>query len=128
MQQALFEQFGPPTVVVDAEDRIVFFHGDTTPFLIQPLGEPTRALFEVLQLGVRPTIREALRQARAGGGRIVIDAAEMQNGAPRARITVAPLVAAGGPGYIRVSFEPERSRTPSSRCWRSNGRFATAPH
>src|ERR1700686_4696186 len=112
VQQALFEQFGPPTVVVDAEDRIVFFHGDTTPFLIQPLGEPTRALFEVLHAGVRPTIREALRQARAGA-RIVIDAAEMQNGASRARITVAPLVAAGGPGYIRVSFEPERSRTPS---------------
>ena len=113
VQQALFEQFGPPTVVVDAEDRIVFFHGDTTPFLIQPLGEPTRALFEVLHPGVRPTIREALRQARAGA-RIVIDAAEMQNGGSRARITVAPLVAAGGPGYIRVSFEPERSRTPSS--------------
>jgi len=114
VQQALFEQFGPPTVVVDAEDRIVYFHGDTTPFLIQPLGEPTRALFEVLHFGVRPTIREALRQARAGGGRIVIEAAEMQTGAPRARITAAPLVAAGGPGYIRVSFEPERSRAPAS--------------
>src|SRR6267378_1872729 len=113
VQQALFEQFGPPTVVVDAEDRIVYFHGDTTAFLIQPLGEPTRVLFEVLHLGVRPTIREALRQARAGGERMVIDAAEMQNGAPRARITVAPLVAAGGPGYIRVSFEPERSRAPA---------------
>src|SRR6267143_1841745 len=113
VQQALFEQFGPPTVVVDAEDRIVYFHGDTTPFLIQPLGEPTRDLFEVLQLGVRPTIREALRQARAGGERMVIDAAEMQNGAPRALITVAPLLAAGGPGYIRVSFEPERSRPPA---------------
>src|SRR3984893_1152957 len=113
VQQALFEQFGPPTVVVDAEDRIVFFHGDTTPFLIQPLGEPTRALFEVLHPGVRPTIREALRQAPAGA-RIVIDAAEMQNVASRARITGAPLVAAGGPGYIRVSFEPERARTPSS--------------
>src|SRR6267143_2830126 len=114
VQQALFEQFGPPTVVVDAEDRIVYFHGDTTPFLIQPLGEPTRDLFEVLHPSIRSEIREALRQARAGGGRMVIDAVEMQNGgAPRVRTTVAPLVAAGGLGYVRVSFEPEGSRAPS---------------
>jgi two-component system CheB/CheR fusion protein len=116
VQQALFEQFGPPTVVVDAEDRIAYFHGDTTPFLIQPLGEPTRDLFEVLHPSMRSALREALRQARAGDGRIVIDAVEMQNGggAPRVRITVAALVAAGGPGYIRVSFEPEGSRAPSA--------------
>src|SRR5256886_261716 len=63
VQQALFEQFGPPTVVVDAEDRIVYFHGDTTPFLIQPLGEPTRALFEVLHLGIRSAIRNAVSQS-----------------------------------------------------------------
>ncbi len=116
VQQALFEQFGPPTVVVDAEDRIVYFHGDTTPFLIQPLGEPTRALFEVLQLGIRSAIREVLPQVRADGRRIVIDAAEIQDGvgALRVRITVAPLVAAGGPGYVRVSFEPEESRAASA--------------
>ena len=29
IQQALFEQFGPPTVVVDRSDRIVYYHGDT---------------------------------------------------------------------------------------------------
>jgi len=112
VQQALFEQFGPPTVVLDAEDRIVYFHGDTTPFLIQPLGEPTRALFEVLQLGIRSAIREALPQVRADGRRIVIEAAEIHDGigALRVRITVAPLLAAGGPGYVRVSFEPEESR------------------
>src|ERR1700686_114566 len=116
VQHALFEQFGPPTVVVDAEDRTVYFHGDTTPFLIQPPGEPTRDLFEVLHLSIRSATREALRQVRAGGGRIVIDPVEMQNGgdAPRARITVAPLVAAGGPGYVRVSFEPEGSRAPAA--------------
>ena len=116
VQQALFEQFGPPTVVVDAQDRIVYFHGDTTPFLIQPLGEPTRDLFEVLHLGIRSAIRNAVSQVRAGGGRIVIEAADMQNGAgvPQVRITVAPLVAAGGPGYLRVSFQPEGSRAPAA--------------
>src|SRR6202040_1368626 len=35
-------------------------------------------------------------------------------GAPRVRITVAALVAAGGPGYVRVSFEPEGSRAASA--------------
>ncbi len=116
VQQALFEQFGPPTVVVDAENRIVYFHGDTTPFLIQPFGEPTRDLFEVLHLGIRSAIRDALSQARAGGGRIVIEAVDMQNGAgaPPVRITVAPLAAAGGPGYLRVSFQPEGSRAASA--------------
>jgi CheY-like chemotaxis protein len=40
LQQALFESFGPPTVIVDRDDRIVYFHGNTTAFFQQPLGEP----------------------------------------------------------------------------------------
>src|SRR5437588_302537 len=116
VQQALFEQFGPPTVVVEAEDGSGYVHGDTTPVLMHPPGQRTRGLFEVLHLGIRSAIRNAVSQARAGGGRVVIEAADMQNGAgvPQVRITVAPLVAAGGPGYLRVSFQPEASRAPAA--------------
>ena len=44
IQRALLEHYGPPTVVIDRSDRIVYFHGGTGEFLELPAGEPTREL------------------------------------------------------------------------------------
>jgi hypothetical protein len=46
IQAALLEKFGPATVVVDANERIVYFRGDPEAYLVHPSGE-NRAWAEV---------------------------------------------------------------------------------
>jgi two-component system CheB/CheR fusion protein len=40
LQRALLERYGPPTVVVDRSDQVVYFHGATDPFLRHPAASP----------------------------------------------------------------------------------------
>ncbi len=63
IQRALLEHYGPPTVVVDRSDRIVYFHGATGEFLDPPAGEPTRDLLQLLRVPLRVPVRTALRTA-----------------------------------------------------------------
>ena len=109
LQQALFEQFGPPTVIVDKDDRIVFFHGNTAPFLMQPLGEPTHDLFEMLSAGLRVPVRAALRRVATVHEPAAVKDAEIatSDGPLRVDITVAPLFPTHDPQYFRVSFETD---------------------
>ncbi|MBV9697330.1 MAG: hypothetical protein JO005_10415, partial [Gammaproteobacteria bacterium] len=104
VQRALFEQFGPPTLVVDRHDRIVYFHGRTAVFLDQPVGEPTRDLFEVLKPALRRTVRAALRQAMHQSSPVTVTE-QPGEGPGGVTITAAPLTAAPDPQYFRISFE-----------------------
>ena len=107
IQQALFEQFGPPTVVVDRSDRIVYYHGDTRAYFITPIGEPTLDLFEVLHETLRPAVRQALRRATTEDGAVRVTDGTLENAATTLRIDVsaAPLRMGPTPEYFRVSFE-----------------------
>jgi two-component system CheB/CheR fusion protein len=107
IQQALFEQFGPPTVVVDRGDRIVYYHGDTRAYFVTPIGEPTLDLFEVVHERLRPAVRQALRRASTDNGAVRVTDSELESAdAPlRVHITAAPLQPGPVPEYFRVSFE-----------------------
>jgi two-component system CheB/CheR fusion protein len=108
VQQALFDQFGPPTVVVDRSDRIVYYHGDTRAYFITPIGEPTFDLFEVVHETLRPAVRQALRRANTENGTVRVTDAALESAPPALRVyvTAAPLQTAQTPEYFRVSFEP----------------------
>jgi hypothetical protein len=43
-ERALLEEFAPPSVIVDRRERMLYIHGDTTPFLAYPAGEPTNSI------------------------------------------------------------------------------------
>jgi two-component system, chemotaxis family, CheB/CheR fusion protein len=107
IQQALFDQFGPPTVVVDRSDRIVYYHGDTRAYFITPIGEPTLDLFEVIHEALRPAVRQALRRANTENGTVRVTDAALES-APeslRVHVTAAPLQTGQTSEYFRVSFE-----------------------
>ncbi|HET6493436.1 MAG TPA: CheR family methyltransferase, partial [Burkholderiales bacterium] len=101
LQQALLEQFGPPTVVVDQHDAIVYYHGATSLYLMQPPGEPTRNLFELLLPPLRAAVRGALRSA-ASEDRAVTVFNTVAGPGPML-VTAAPLLRKSG--CFRVSFE-----------------------
>ena len=108
IQAALLDDLVPPTVVVDRDDRVVYFHGDTSRFLLQPTGEPTRQLFDLLRPGIRGAVRTALREAAQEGRMTNAEASDETPGA-RLRITAAPLALGREPPYFRLGFESQRT-------------------
>ncbi len=106
IQAALLDRYVPPAVVVDANDRIVYFHGDTSPFLVQPTGEPTRHVFDLLRPGISAVARGALRQAAEAGREISV--AVKQDGPVMAlRLAAAPLAVSREGRYFRLTFEAD---------------------
>ncbi len=62
-QRVLLERFAPPAVVVDGEGQVLVYQGDTSRLLIQPGGEPTRDLYAMVPMGLRPALRQAIAAA-----------------------------------------------------------------
>jgi len=110
IQAALLEKFGPPTVVVDANERIVYFHGDPEPYLTHPSGENTQRLLEVVRPHVRAAVRNALRQA-ASERQAVEQVASDDQGGP-IRVVAGPLRPTHTPEHFYVSFEQPIGKVP----------------
>lgn len=102
IQSELLQKFGPPTAVVDSNERILYFHGDAEPYLQHPSGEATHALLDVVRPAFRSSVRKALRQAIAEKGSITvqIDSSE-QTGLTR---VIAGPLSNRPPMHFYVSF------------------------
>jgi two-component system CheB/CheR fusion protein len=114
VQKALVEQFGPPTLVVDRHDRIVYIHGRCAPYLEQPSGEPAPSLFDLLRPALRGVVRSVLRRAMSTG-HVTAHASDAAECGTRVTVTAAPLAPASDPQYFRVSFESEDSTAQVAR-------------
>ncbi|MDB6084075.1 MAG: torS, partial [Gammaproteobacteria bacterium] len=114
IQLALLEKFGPPTAVVDANERVVYFHGDSSRYLMQPSGEITQNLLEMLRPVLRSVVRGALREAMADKREVVIEQSVADESTEQAaaviRVTAAPLRLGRAPEHYRVSFEEKDDR------------------
>jgi two-component system CheB/CheR fusion protein len=112
-RQALLEHHTPAAVTVDRDYHILYYHGDTRPFLQQLSGEPTRDLMLLARDGVRAAIRVALHRAAAGTGPVVVPDGwvDLEPGRrARVRVAASAVVDAAGdraaaPDYYVVSFE-----------------------
>ncbi len=113
IQAALLEVFGPPTAVVDANERIVYFHGDSEPYLLHPSGEATQNLLELVRAPLRAAVRSALRQAIAGKRPVTVHTPSSESAGTFA-ITAAPLKHSRPPEHFRVSFAPVEARQASA--------------
>jgi two-component system CheB/CheR fusion protein len=105
-QRTLLEKFTPPTVTVDRQYRVVYFHGDTSPYISQPSGEPTRELFSLVRDDFRGAVRSALHQA-VTDNRLAVSRdgiVEDEHGRYRLEIAATPMDGKGASGYYVVSF------------------------
>jgi two-component system CheB/CheR fusion protein len=111
--KALLDRYTPPAVTVDRNHRIVFFHGDTSPYLSQPSGEPTHDLLAMTCEGLRGTVHTAMSKAALQGEIATArdGVIETAGGPRRIQVTVAPLENRAAPGYFLVTFE-ERAEEP----------------
>ncbi|HZF56549.1 MAG TPA: CheR family methyltransferase, partial [Polyangiaceae bacterium] len=113
--KVLLDRYTPAAVTVDREQRIVFFHGATDPFLTQPRGEPTRDLLAMTRESLRPAVRSALQKAASQGEPATARGGVVQTPEGRRRIyvTVASLDERLAPGHYLVSFEEHKEEPPA---------------
>jgi two-component system, chemotaxis family, CheB/CheR fusion protein len=104
IQAALLDEFGPPSAVVDANERILYFHGDAKPYLQVPPGEVTQDFLDLVRPEFRPVVRAALREAIAEQRTVSMEIPS-QTDVGMVFVTAAPLRHSRPPDYFRVSFE-----------------------
>jgi PAS domain S-box-containing protein len=106
--RSLLEEHTPAAVAVDRDHRIVFYHGNTEPFLAAPRGEPTRDLLSLARESVRGAIRTALHRAMSENAPVTVQDGwiETQPG-QRVRVAVraSPLDTSSAPDHFVISFQ-----------------------
>lgn len=109
-QRSLLETFSPAAVVIDRQQRIVYFHGRTELYLDQPRGEPTRELGVLAREFVRIAVRSAVQRALAEEAPVRVRDGIRETPSGRWRITVGirPLEAARPVSHFLVTFEEQR--------------------
>ena len=112
-QQIMLEQYAPPSLLIDRQYRIHFYHGQIGPYIQHPQGEPTHNLLTLASAELRPVLRKAIRQAIEGNGEAEA-LFELRKGSRRraVRVTVRPVrrPARAADGLLLVSFQPGREQ------------------
>ncbi len=101
----MMEEYAPPGVVVDEQDRILYFHGDTSRFLSPPRGEPSFELLKMARAPLADLLAELLHHTRRERRRLVRKGVNLAcNGFPLTfDVAVKPLAEAGS-GALLVTF------------------------
>jgi two-component system CheB/CheR fusion protein len=108
IRQVLLSHFAASVVLVDRRGQILQFHGQTGKYLNLPMTEPSLNLLEIAKEGLSLKLRAALHQAANEGKPVVMESVPLtrEQGAPFARVTVAPLVRRGeAEPLLAVIFE-----------------------
>jgi len=107
----LLNTYAPPSVLIDAQQQVKYFHGALEPFLAIPTGEPTSKLLDLAIDPIRYKIRSALAQAMEGNEEVVARIPRMPAGGRdlAARIHVRPLIRQGEPPRYLISFIEEET-------------------
>lgn len=109
--KALLERHTPTAVTVDRDHRVVYFHGQTSTYLEQPPGEPTRELMVLVRESLRGAVRAALQRAIVEGVPVTMPEGWVDlpgGGKQRILVTVSALDPKGAPDYYVISFEAAR--------------------
>ena len=114
--RTLLEHHTPAAVAIDRDGRVVYYHGDTAPFLSQPSGEPTRDLLAMVRHTLRASARNAIQRAMAENAAVSVYGGWIETDKRRehATVTASPLNARLEPDYFVVSFRVAGQWTPQA--------------
>ncbi len=107
-RRVLLERFAPAAVMVDAQGRVVYFHGSTSAYLEQPTGEPSRDLFAMARPGLGLKLRKAVQKVQSGAGEVTFEATFAHADGPRTISVIVTTLglhgADAGKGNLLISF------------------------
>jgi two-component system CheB/CheR fusion protein len=121
----LLDRYTPAAVVITREQEIVYFHGDTSPYLDQPRGEPTRDLLTLTREACRTAVRTVVLKALGQDAPASAHDGIFETGAGRMRldVDVLPLEPQPAPRYFLIGFRlsPEPLPMPPPASSHGNG-------
>ncbi|MCC6907130.1 MAG: PAS domain-containing protein [Phycisphaerales bacterium] len=106
--RALLDRYAPPSVVIDADHQVLVYHGNTSRYLSQPGGKPTRDLLALVSPGLRPPLRHAILEANSERRSATTTNAYLKEGERRrpVTLTVSPISRSRDESpLLLVSFE-----------------------
>ena len=115
MNRALAARFGPAAVLVNPELEVVYFHGNTEPYLARPTGVPTSNLLDMARDGIRHKLQEMVTDALFSKRPIRMEDARIRDGGTWKPlvITASPVKAGTGVGPLVVlTFETIADEPP----------------
>jgi two-component system CheB/CheR fusion protein len=90
-QKMMVDEFAPPSVLIDDHYRVLYYHGDTEPYLRQPSGEPTNDLLALLREGLRTKLRAGVQAVLKQGARTHFTTrVRRQDGYAPVEVTIIP--------------------------------------
>ena len=108
LYDALLDRHMPPSVLIDADERIVDSYADVARFLRYPSRRPDAALFAALDTPATEALRDAVRQARVSGEAVVVRGVTLrQEGGPDIvrDVRAEPVSIGEGPtGHVLLEF------------------------
>jgi len=114
-QHLLLQRYAPACVIINRTGEILYFHGRTDDYLMQPAGVPTQDLIAQARSGLRTKLRGAVHEATRDNQRVILPGVRVRRGNtfPRVKITVEPLNATHtqtqGLWLVSLEDEPETS-------------------
>lgn len=118
-QQALVDRYAPPSVVIDADHQVLVYSGNTSRYLTQPGGEPTRDLLVLISADLRPPLRQAINEALGPQQPTITTRGFIRDGDSRRPVTLtaSPIGRERGASpLLLISFEePAEPRVVSER-------------
>ncbi len=118
MQRILLDEFAPPAVIVDSNDRILCSSGELKSYLIEPNSNSDNTILKRARTGLRAALRKLLKEGRETARRVVNDRLSFRiNGVLKKLVlTVQPLPPADGiAGMCLVIFSGTAWPDPEGR-------------
>lgn len=114
--RALLALHVPAAVTVDRNCRVVYYQGDTKPYLGQPTGEPTQDLITLVHDEVRGAVQIALQRAMSTGAVQTAPDGWVPNPQGKRRrvvVTASPLSPGEGSELFVISFQEHEETQPA---------------
>lgn len=107
-RERLLESYAPASILIDRRYKVLYFHGDTSPYLKLPPGEPSYDLMSLAQRELASSIRAAVRQALSNDKPVAISGVQLHRQDTAQSVTVTAMTvqhARLDEKLVLVSFE-----------------------
>ena len=110
-------RYAPAFLVVNRQNDVVRFSGQTARFLEPATGVASLHLYALLHADLRPAVRAALKEAAATGERVIHETLCIDHGESfeALNLIVEPLSAAADGGLFLVAFQEAQPSAPTPR-------------
>ena len=116
----LFTKYTPAGVIINGEKEIVHFHGDTSPFLMQPPGKPNFNIFKMLREGLAFELKNALLKVKGVNEAVVKEDIPVKGQDYTVNLEVLPLDTTAEPHILILFYKKHIAENASGSNTGSN--------